>query len=513
MADDIHDVFISYKREHVARARELRQLLWEKRWSVFLDENLHSGQRWDTQLQERLEKSRCVVTLWAQGSAASNVQFDEANYALSHGKLVLARLDDEELPLGLRPVQWIDLSTWNGTENNPGISVLFANIARTIAAFNAMPPPVGAIAKELVGQPDSADRHSVSNRSVDRDGIVTALPGADPVIIQAIREGYGELSKAHNEARLALDDAAPRKHYENAAKHFARVLLSLTQVQREYRPAGSSMPIAYFLNMELANAQVFAGSNSDPVPKSAFDIYEELAKKFEADTAVWLRLGRARVKSARYGAPGPAKRTELQSAIRDLNKALSVAPFDALVDPEHWVYFEAPLQIGICFWQIAEFPNLPAENRRDALDQALRHTKAVLERKLPAIDPDGFVHFITLRAAGNVLFYVSLLMREGETSDERRETVYRWSQYLTSAEAWPIVQNQVRILDSLMFSAVTVGDRKLAEHIATLNMSNFRKISLQRLLEPEEMAMAARAEETAFLLAAPSVKVPTAEGQ
>ena len=165
MAQDERDVFISYAREDEKRAKQLRTLLRLQGRSVFLDEELTPGPSWHKEIQRKLEAARCVVALWSQHSVNSNVQFDEANFALSRGELVIARLDDADLPLGLRPVQHIDLTDWESGEDHQGIARLLGRIDQLVAAANARPRSIGEIPRVLSGKPDSADRHSVSNRS------------------------------------------------------------------------------------------------------------------------------------------------------------------------------------------------------------------------------------------------------------------------------------------------------------------------------------------------------------
>lgn len=507
-------VFLSYAHENSDRAKRLRTLLWEQSWHVFWDRNLKPGLRWDQQLDEELRDTCCVVVLWGNGSKASAVQFDEANHALSQQKLILVLIDDEELPLGLRPVQWLDLRGWTGDEDHTSLTRLYAAVARAVEAAQVEPQRIGEIPKELAGKPDTADRHSVSNRKLNLTHILAAVRDADGFAAKSIAEGYDKLASAHKLARLALDDAAPRNQYKEAALHFDKALRTLTEDQKRRCPAGANRPVEYFLRMEHANALVFSGGSADSVPKEAFDTYERLSELYPDDTAVWLRLGRARVKEARYSPEGETKRVALMAAVRDLNKALSVAPFDEQVDPDHWVYYEAPLQIGICFWAIAEFPGLPPDRRIASLQQAITHTHMAVVRPSPKSDPDGFVQFVKLRAAGNIIFYASIVLREAITGKELRERIREYADYLRTDDAWPVVENQVRIIDSILYGAVTIGDRTLAAQMARLNASNFKKISLQRVLDGDEAAMAARCEEVAFMLgesatAAPRLERPT----
>jgi hypothetical protein len=259
------------------------------------------------------------------------------------------------------------------------------------------------------------------------------------------------------------------------------------------------MPVGYFLELEFANALVFSVPDTADIPKEALDLYEKLAVRYPMDTAVFLRSGRARVKDARYARAGLAKREALQAAIRDLNKALSCAPFDPLVNPDHWVYFEAPLQIGICFWLISEFQDLPREKRIQSLETAISHTELAVTRRPPETDPDDFVKFVRLRAAGNIAYYSSLLIRNGVVSEALHQAIERHTAYLLEEDSWAIVRNQPRIIDSLMCGATATEDWPLALRMAQLNSENFRKISFDRALQPDEREMWAKADATELL--------------
>lgn len=497
---DDPDVLLSYPHEDLERCSQLRNLLWRKGWYVFRDDDLTPGTpRWDKLLEQKLAKAKCVIALWSANSSRSNVQFDEANFALSRGVLVNAKIDDVTLPLGLRSVQHVDLTNWEGEEAHPGIVRIFARVEELVNAANAKPVAIGAISRELSGRPDSADRHSVSNRGANLDAILDMLRDADEAVRNLIREGYEQLAEAHREARLTLNDEAPREHYKSAAVAFRQALLRLSS-EALSRPVSGNMPVGYFLKMEFANALVFSVRDEESVPQEAIDIYEKVAVDYPNDTAVFLRLGRARVKAARYGQPGITMRETLQAAIRDLNKALTYAPFDDLVDPDHWVYFEAPLQIGVCFYLIGQFPDLSEPKRQESLSAAISHTEAVLKRKMPERDPDDFIRFITLRAAGNVLYFLGMLIRSGAAAEQHQATIDRQTQYLVRREAWAIVKNQTRIIDSIMFAASTIGNRTLALEMAKLNGENFRKIAHERPLQAEEKEMMVRAAETAFLV-------------
>ena len=138
------DAFLSYARGDEAQARQLKELLESKGYSVAWDRDLLPGPDYSQQIETAVRAARCVVVLWTQESARSRWVREEATMGRDQGKLVPARLEEMELPLGFRLSQTVDLRGWIGDADHPGIQQLEAGIR---ALLGETPPPGPAPAK------------------------------------------------------------------------------------------------------------------------------------------------------------------------------------------------------------------------------------------------------------------------------------------------------------------------------------------------------------------------------
>lgn len=112
------DIFISYKREDLDKARAISNTLTEEGYSVFFDahdqEGIDVGEHWDQRLENELGEAKSVIVLWSKRSLASRHVRDEARRAESRNKLIPVLLEECEPPLGLGSLQAVNLSGWNG---------------------------------------------------------------------------------------------------------------------------------------------------------------------------------------------------------------------------------------------------------------------------------------------------------------------------------------------------------------------------------------------------------------
>ena len=55
------DIFISYAREDIAKARAIATELEARAWSVFWDRHIPHGQDFSDYLQKQIDSARCVL--------------------------------------------------------------------------------------------------------------------------------------------------------------------------------------------------------------------------------------------------------------------------------------------------------------------------------------------------------------------------------------------------------------------------------------------------------------------
>jgi hypothetical protein len=145
----VADVFISYKREELARAAQVARALEDEGYSTFYDVGdggIHAGETWDKRLERELNSAKCCVVLWSAASTHSDNVRSEARRAKARGVLVPAFIEACEAPIGLDTVQSADLKAWRGSRTDPqwrflvdrGVAVI---VGRT-AKGGAPPPPL-----------------------------------------------------------------------------------------------------------------------------------------------------------------------------------------------------------------------------------------------------------------------------------------------------------------------------------------------------------------------------------
>jgi hypothetical protein len=105
----VAEVFVSYAHEDRDAARAIIAALAGRGLSVVLEDS-EAAQFIEPRVQGQTESARCVILLWSERAArAATMQtaIQHAVRAWSDGRLLLATLDDAELPVGLRDLQAI----------------------------------------------------------------------------------------------------------------------------------------------------------------------------------------------------------------------------------------------------------------------------------------------------------------------------------------------------------------------------------------------------------------------
>jgi hypothetical protein len=104
------DVFISYSSKDRARVEKLvTRLRDEHGITVWWDNHLPPGERWDDQIERAMEDASTVVILWSEASIASEEVKDEAYYARDRGKALPVRIENVRPPYRFLRIQGFDL--------------------------------------------------------------------------------------------------------------------------------------------------------------------------------------------------------------------------------------------------------------------------------------------------------------------------------------------------------------------------------------------------------------------
>jgi hypothetical protein len=126
------DVFISYSTKDKHFALDVARSLESAGWTVWMDRwSLLGGKRFEPTIRKALNDARCVVVLWSTSASTSRWVAGEADIGAEREVLVPVRLDDTELPVPLRPIHAVDLSSWKSMDLR---AEPFTELLRAIAA-------------------------------------------------------------------------------------------------------------------------------------------------------------------------------------------------------------------------------------------------------------------------------------------------------------------------------------------------------------------------------------------
>jgi membrane-associated phospholipid phosphatase len=138
------DIFISYSRADLERARRFERALTGCGWSVFWDRALLPGEGFRHAIERELKDARCVIVLWSRASVASEWVIDEAESGKFKNRLVSIRIDDVDPPLGFRQLQAAELIDWQGDVENGEFQLLARRLRELISVRPPVRPPAEA---------------------------------------------------------------------------------------------------------------------------------------------------------------------------------------------------------------------------------------------------------------------------------------------------------------------------------------------------------------------------------
>ena len=129
------DIFVSYARADLERARPLVEALESEGWAVWWDiESLRVGESFNRAIQDAISKADCVVVLWSAASIDSRYVEAEAHLAWEQHKLASVVIDDGlRLPVPFHTEHTARLVDWSGDPAAPDFCKLLDDLKALMA--------------------------------------------------------------------------------------------------------------------------------------------------------------------------------------------------------------------------------------------------------------------------------------------------------------------------------------------------------------------------------------------
>jgi formylglycine-generating enzyme required for sulfatase activity len=183
----LSDIFISYAREDLRRAKQLAEALKAQGWSVFWDRTIPAGKSWHEMIDAALHKARCVIVTWSEASIQSSWVREEAEEGLKREIQVPVLFAEVKPPIGFRSIQAASLVGWDGSSNADAFRELVSAIADIIGPPKQPAAPRPGLAPQLESEasgPQRAERvGDLKPGTVFRDMLRDGSPGPEMIVI------------------------------------------------------------------------------------------------------------------------------------------------------------------------------------------------------------------------------------------------------------------------------------------------------------------------------------------
>ncbi len=128
------DIFLAHSRANAKKAAQFMKAFEQEGFSVFVDANTPTGERWREHIEKQLADCLVVVVLWSKTAVKSDYVKEEAEVAKTSNKLFPVMITPCDLPYGFRGHQTLNLTSWRGDTRAPLWKRLMADMRRRVAA-------------------------------------------------------------------------------------------------------------------------------------------------------------------------------------------------------------------------------------------------------------------------------------------------------------------------------------------------------------------------------------------
>lgn len=134
------DVFVSYKKEDVARVEPIARALAQAGYDVWWDHRIPPGRSYRDVIGAALQSAKCVIVVWSDKSANAQWVLDEADEGKKRNVLLPLLIDDVEIPYGFRQIEAARLVGWSGDPTHPEWRAALESVGHFVGRAAGGPP-------------------------------------------------------------------------------------------------------------------------------------------------------------------------------------------------------------------------------------------------------------------------------------------------------------------------------------------------------------------------------------
>lgn len=182
------DVFISYKREDLARVELLNALLADLEVPAWFDAGIEVGADWESRIHQEIDSARAMIVCWSFAALASPWVVKEAMIGHERNILVPVRVQQCALLAPFDTLQTADLTQWEGEPDHPEIQKVLARLGQLLDRKN-----LALNARSRAGGQNDALVNLLRSILIDR-----AMSGGPPLTYKEAEDALVEAARAED---------------------------------------------------------------------------------------------------------------------------------------------------------------------------------------------------------------------------------------------------------------------------------------------------------------------------
>ena len=159
----MHDIFISYSHKDQEWVNKFGVTLVEQGYKVWWDKDLMASQDYAAVIEDALNSTQCVLTVWSKNSVKSKWVRAESARGFNQDMLIPILIEDTNIPIPYDSVHTADLRTWDGDENHKGFKDVINGIDWLLKNEADIPKPQTAFSISENVKPTSESPKKKSN--------------------------------------------------------------------------------------------------------------------------------------------------------------------------------------------------------------------------------------------------------------------------------------------------------------------------------------------------------------
>ena len=141
----MHEIFISYSHKDLQWVSRLASILEKRGYAVWWDKELLFSQDYADVIEEALNSTKCVLTIWSSESVKSKWVRAESSRGFNQEIMLPVLIEDASIPIPYDSLHTADLREWDGDENDKAFVDFINALDWSLQRKNAVPATLVSI--------------------------------------------------------------------------------------------------------------------------------------------------------------------------------------------------------------------------------------------------------------------------------------------------------------------------------------------------------------------------------